>query len=255
MRTVLLFAVLARTLAGQTPLALLTEFEHPSSDRTVTVMREELSRIMAPLGWRLEWHTLAHAPTVLPRYMIVSFKGACGMQTGFLEETESLTLASTETRGTRILPFSTVECDTIRHLLPALYRTREADAMLGRAIGRLIAHELYHFLLQTRGHSKQGIATAVQTRKELTAADSRFDELSSAMLLLVSSGEERTRLEHQAKTELQRTSAKTLSVQGAGVLAEVGRVDVRDRITEMGRVGQVIPFRPEFQFGLLRNHE
>ena len=42
-------------------------------------------------------------------------------------------------------------------------------------MGRLLAHELYHLLLQTRTHSATGIAKAVYTPKALLAPSLRFE--------------------------------------------------------------------------------
>lgn len=254
MRTGFLLLLLAPALGGQTSLALLTDFEGPSSARVVTVMHDELTRIMKPLGWNLEWHALANRPAVLPRFVILSFRGVCRMETGFLENPESPTLATTQTSEGHVLPFSTVECNKIRSQLAHHSGIRDADAILGRAMGRIVAHELYHFLLQTRDHTKQGIAIAVQTARELTAADFRFDELSS-IRLRISSGTEPTILKDQAQAELQSPGSQPQPVERAGILPEVCGIHVGDGRTEVGRVGQVIPFRPELQLGLFRYHE
>ncbi|MCU1263483.1 MAG: hypothetical protein JWO80_6368 [Bryobacterales bacterium] len=182
MRTGLLLLLLTAVLPGQSPLALLTDFERPASERAVVAMHEEVARIMGPLGWQPEWHALEEAPSTLPLFVILSFKGVCRVQTGFSQDPDSLTLASTEVSGTHVLPFSSVECNKVRSLLPGLRWDRESETVLGRALGRVIVHELYHFLLQTRKHAAKGIANAFQTSRELTAAEFRFDELSSFKL-------------------------------------------------------------------------
>jgi hypothetical protein len=182
MRTGFLLLLLAGIVTGQSPLALLTDFERPASSRAVTAMHDEVSRIMGPLGWKLEWHALAEAPAALPRFVILSFKGVCRVQSGFSMDDESSALGTTQANHGHILPFSSVECDRVRSLLPGLRFDPESDAVLGRALARVIAHELYHVLLQTGKHATHGVANSFQTTRELTAAEFRFDELSSLSL-------------------------------------------------------------------------
>ncbi len=209
MRVLCWLTLAAQTVLAQSPLAILTNFDKPASSVAMAAMRNELARIMLPLGWDLEWHGAANAPQNLPRFVVLSFKGVCRVQTGFIPEQPTDALATTEVNGTHILPFSNVECNQVRKLLPGLLHNRESELVLGKALGRVVAHELYHFLLQTKKHAVKGIADSYQTTRELTAAEFRFDELSSRVL------------KHQAETELQRSGAQSESVQRAGVLPEI----------------------------------
>ena len=54
--------------------------------------------------------------------------------------------------------------------------------MLGRALGRVTAHELRHILLRTRKHSREGFAKPAQTSAELlTPRDSIDESVDSAV--------------------------------------------------------------------------
>jgi len=62
----------------------------------------------------------------------------------------------------------------------------ERETMLGRAMGRALAHELGHYLLARRGHSEKGLMRARRTSAEFFARDAtRFaiDEEQRAMVL------------------------------------------------------------------------
>jgi hypothetical protein len=48
------------------------------------------------------------------------------------------------------------------------------DQVLARAIGRVIAHEIGHYVLGTRGHAATGLMRAQHTADELVAPDSRY---------------------------------------------------------------------------------
>jgi hypothetical protein len=71
-----------------------------------------------------------------------------------------------------VLPFGQVECDrvksSLRHLLAGCdYQT--GDVLLGRALGRVLAHEMYHMLANERKHTKSGVTRESLTAYELTA--------------------------------------------------------------------------------------
>lgn len=54
-----------------------------------------------------------------------------------------------------------------------------SDAVLGRVLGRALAHEIGHFLLRTTRHSPQGLMRAQQPARELVDPDRRGFALSS----------------------------------------------------------------------------
>jgi ubiquinone biosynthesis protein UbiJ len=63
-----------------------------------------------------------------------------------------------------------VRCDAIRKLIGQELAGKpsvERDELLGRAIGRVMAHELYHVLLRTTSHGGQGLAAPSQSVAEL----------------------------------------------------------------------------------------
>jgi hypothetical protein len=78
-----------------------------------------------------------------------------------------------------ILPFIWVDCAALSRLVgPSI--TEEPSVLrnyfYGRALARLVAHELYHVLMQTTGHARTGIANAQLTAAELLAERLQFTE-------------------------------------------------------------------------------
>jgi hypothetical protein len=58
-----------------------------------------------------------------------------------------------------VLPFAEVSCDRIaKAVATAMWggERKEADRLLGRALGRVLAHELYHILGKTHEHNADG---------------------------------------------------------------------------------------------------
>jgi hypothetical protein len=43
------------------------------------------------------------------------------------------------------------------------------NVLLGRAMGRVLAHELYHIVADTSDHGREGVTQASLTPRELTA--------------------------------------------------------------------------------------
>ena len=77
----------------------------------------------------------------------------------------------------RVLPFIEVDCDRIR---TALFSTmwgedfQHRDFLLGRALARIIAHELHHVLDNAVHHSQEGLAQPRLTAASLIRGDARL---------------------------------------------------------------------------------
>ncbi len=81
---------------------------------------------------------------------------------------EPVALASTHLSGGHIIPFADVECDRIRSSLRSAHAEsgNTGNLLFGRAMGRVLAHELHHIIDRTRAHTPHGI-----TRKSLSPRD------------------------------------------------------------------------------------
>ena len=93
-----------------------------------------------------------------------------GNDFGTLGETDAL--GSTQVGQGRVLPFSEVECDHIRKALAYMRpgsNQLERQNALGLALGRVVAHELYHILTRTTTHATAGLAKASQSLRDLVA--------------------------------------------------------------------------------------
>jgi hypothetical protein len=74
-----------------------------------------------------------------------------------------------------ILPFSDINCDAIRSFLQRdLLRIPEVDREVayGRAIARVLAHELYHIFARTTRHAVRDIGKSTFTVQDLLRAGS-----------------------------------------------------------------------------------
>ncbi len=136
----------------------------PEVDRTVSYMRRELETLMQTAGYRVEWKVLGN-PSGEDESVIsvVELRGACRAprEKAYVKPVENgASLASTAVDGDRVLPFTWINCETLTQLLaPRLARVASGrrDFLYGRAMGRVLAHELYHLLANKRGHTESGV--------------------------------------------------------------------------------------------------
>jgi len=64
----------------------------------------------------------------------------------------------------------------------ATARPPNRDHMLGRALGRIVAHELFHILADTTLHAHDGVARSALSRGELTTSEFGFTALETQTL-------------------------------------------------------------------------
>jgi len=76
-----------------------------------------------------------------------------------------------------VLPFTEVSCSRVTaSVLPAMQGDDFArrDYLMGRALGRVVAHELVHILTKSGVHGQGGVAQPALTGRELIAAPLRL---------------------------------------------------------------------------------
>src|SRR6266700_6031718 len=74
--------------------------------------------------------------------------------------------------------YSSVECDQIRACISGLLGSacpRDRETAFGRALGRVVAHELYHILGKTTEHTRHGISKGLQDSLDLIRENFQFD--------------------------------------------------------------------------------
>ena len=175
-----LVTLLARVLMAASPIGVYLDFDEPPSNAAVDAMRKEASGSLDRVGIRIAWRLVSENRGNEPfeRLVVVKLTGGCACG-GFLPRTrEILVLGTTAVADGRVLPYSQVRCDAVRRLLPEFeYASdhRLGDAALGRVLGRVLAHELYHAVLGTPHHSVSGLAKGFQTTDELKSDDFSFD--------------------------------------------------------------------------------
>ena len=89
-----------------------------------------------------------------------------------------MTLASADLSSGSVSSYGSVLCDEIKTCISGLVGgscARDKEAAFGRALGRVVAHELYHILARTEEHTRTGVTKAVQTPVDLVRDNFHLD--------------------------------------------------------------------------------
>jgi hypothetical protein len=142
-------------------LTVLLSVDGKASAAALSEMKSELNSIMKETGRNLDVRLRSQtAPNeTFNDVVLVKLKGTCKMERMIPYMDERGPLAWTHSTDGTILPFAEVSCDRIANAVAgALWggERKQADKLLGRAMGRVLAHELYHILGKTHEHNADG---------------------------------------------------------------------------------------------------
>jgi hypothetical protein len=182
-------------LQGQTSkhtpeVGIFMDFESTPTTLSVEVMKSEAAKILQASGVSLDWRFAREnrGKEAFASLVVLKFRGACRADShleahnDFGSAGETRELGVTKVENGRVLPYSEVGCNEIREALNYLpwAGTKERQKALGLALGRVVAHELYHILAHTTGHAARGLAKASHSLEELVSArDIHFQEADS----------------------------------------------------------------------------
>ena len=161
-------------------------FETQPSDAAVAAMEREVASIMSPAGLEVSWRNLADSAqdSAFSDVVVVRLKGSC-KGTPLPLNTTASPLASTAISDGQILHFAEVQCDELRRYLSreiASARPQDRQRLYGQALGRIMAHEMYHIFAGTNQHAAGGVARACHSRQELVQAVFGFNPDETGLL-------------------------------------------------------------------------
>ena len=162
-------------------VVVVLRFDQSYSPGALDAMKQELALLMRPAEVQLEWRDYEESlgEEIFNRLAIVRFRGTCRIGEFLPPGEESSALALTHSSDGVIIPYADVECDHVRRIVqPVVARENfpRREMLLGRALGRVLAHELYHVLTRKAGHHKDGITKPVLTPRELVLDPIEFEE-------------------------------------------------------------------------------
>lgn len=146
-----LFAALSMSAAVGDPQSTIAVYlkAGASNPATLEYMKRELAQLMQPAGFVLEWGDAGGPPQAADAQLVVlELDGACEAPDGsgpLAAGIETDRLASASVSDGKILPFSSLHCDTLNCVLGewlAAATPAGRQRLYGRALARLAAHEL-----------------------------------------------------------------------------------------------------------------
>jgi len=149
----------------------------------LAAMEREVESNLAPAALKLTWKSKQdrNGDLVVSGPMaVIHLRGQCvadpPVVAAAARSSEGAQLGVTHISDGRILPIADVLCNAVRDFVsPALRGSsvHNRDELFGRALGRVLAHELYHILLQTSEHGPSGLS-----RWELRSTDLLLPQVS-----------------------------------------------------------------------------
>jgi hypothetical protein len=157
--------------------------ESNSSATVLASLTTELESLLETVGYQVEWLDWKNPSVVADAGLaVLELRGTClppitSMEPGSNQGLRPL--ASTSVVAGQIFPFSHLNCEAVNQFLgSSLIRvpTPARDEVYGRALARLLGHELYHILARTTEHTRAGVAKARFTVADLLSDDFQFTE-------------------------------------------------------------------------------
>jgi len=154
--------------ASPTPIAVAVVAPRGVTDSLVNRICAEAAAIWAPAGIALEWNRgapqheargLTIEVTIDDRPTALSRDGALGWVTFTTDGPE------------RFIHLSRVSAEDLLHTTPWLNDATitSHEALIGRALGRTLAHELGHYILRSKVHTERGLMRAAWTSDQAFA--------------------------------------------------------------------------------------
>jgi len=174
----LITAVLPLSAATKpSDLTVVLDFKGPHSQKSVDAMKQETQDILKSAGLRLDFKSREEAASASAADLVfVRFNGDCELPPAPLydELGEIGPLASTYETDGQIQPFSEVSCDRVGAFVRSGLHGgdfKKGDLLIGKALGRVVAHELVHMLTKQAKHSREGVFEPALTVQQLIAGE------------------------------------------------------------------------------------
>jgi hypothetical protein len=177
--------------AAEPRLVVVLAFEEEASDTVLSAMQGEVDRIFARARADVDVLVLRGSLEVrhADRIIHMDVKGTC--TSAFLRRRRTpATLAAMFGVDRELQPIGSLDCRAL-----SAYIGTVTPTVYGRALGRVLAHEIYHYITQRREHSERGLfAPALSdislTGSELSFTDNDLNTLNGSLVRIRSSAAE-----------------------------------------------------------------
>ncbi len=177
-------SVLAFSAAGalrpSSEVTVILDFKGPHSSAATREMQEEASLILKEADVSLSWRPLSGASDATYNDVaVMTFTGSCDFTPDPPVYDEPGPYARASMVNGKVQPFGRVECArVVRSVRDAMAGSMygSGNQLLGRALGRVVAHELVHMLTRSAQHSRDGVMKASLSGRQLISGSLRLDK-------------------------------------------------------------------------------
>jgi hypothetical protein len=159
-------------------LTVILDFRGPYSRASLKEMERESGLVLQSSGVQLDWRMLGEDPHASYSDLVVmTFKGSCEYEPAQPIYDELGPLAMTYSVDGQIQPFGEVNCDRVVNTArSAMWGTDylRADLLIGRALGRVMSHELVHMITRSSEHGAEGVEKPALSGSQLIAGNLRL---------------------------------------------------------------------------------
>lgn len=155
-------------------VTVVLDFKGAHSSQAVQEMERESTLIMKTsglrIGWTLRGETMGQSYNDL---VVLTFRGSCAFDPAPPIYDELGPYASTHISNGEVQPFGVVDCDRVVNSVRGVMSGGDyarAEMLVGRALGRVVSHELVHMLTRSREHGHEGVQKPALTGRQLIAA-------------------------------------------------------------------------------------
>jgi hypothetical protein len=163
-------------------------FKGAYSPSAILEMENESARILDAAHFRIGWHVGSETSGETFRDLaVIKFSGSCRFDTGPAPIRSGFGVyGKARVVDGVVQPFGEIDCDrvvgAVRSALTGGDYAR-ADMLVGRVLGRVIAHELLHIITRSVQHSQEGVNKSSLSVKELTGSSLRLGPEDADRLL------------------------------------------------------------------------
>lgn len=181
-RRAIVIAIGGASISAAAELTVILDVRGTLEPAVHIEFRREFERILKVPDLRIGWRILSAktAQESFERLAIVRLNGAClagRTPLPIVEEPDGPPLGLAHVADGKVLPFAEVDCDAVRWMLKGTLQEAGAESrsvLVGRALARVAAHEVYHILAGTTDHCGSGVARESFTLRDLTVRRFRF---------------------------------------------------------------------------------
>jgi len=160
--------------AGSADVTVILDIRGTFAPGAMRQMQKEADAIIGTSGIRLGWSTLDEAASgTFKDLVVITFRGSCALEAVPPLYDELGPYAFTRTANGAVQPFGQVDCDHVMGAVRTAMGSGDlsnADLFMGRALGRVVAHELVHMLTKSGQHAHEGVQKSALSGKQLIAA-------------------------------------------------------------------------------------